>query len=174
MSEQSEQEKRIDELYDLVDGIETAMFVTQREDGQLVSRPMAFLLRMKNEKADGLGLPLPAGGVVIFENADGQTLLAGEDNVADHAIGDDVEFAVGDSPDVRYEVTELKRTGRTASFRVTVTNARDNPITSEIQIPFELSKKPSGLKRKNGGWMWRQSVPPNGQSVLEFATKQAR
>ena len=140
----------------------------------LVSRPMAFLLRMKNEKADGLGLPLPAGGVVIFENADGQTLLAGEDNVADHAIGDDVEFAVGDSPDVRYEVTELKRTGRTASFRVTVTNARDNPITSEIQIPFELSKKPSGLKRKNGGWMWRQSVPPNGQSVLEFATKQAR
>jgi hypothetical protein len=25
-----EQQKRIDELYDLVDGIETAMFVTQR------------------------------------------------------------------------------------------------------------------------------------------------
>ncbi len=41
MSEQNEQAKRIDELYDLVDGIETAMFVTQREDGQLVSRPMA-------------------------------------------------------------------------------------------------------------------------------------
>jgi len=36
-----EQHKRIDELYDLVDGIETAMFVTQRDDGQLVSRPMA-------------------------------------------------------------------------------------------------------------------------------------
>ena len=36
-----EQQKRIDELYDLVDGIETAMFVTQRGDGSLVSRPMA-------------------------------------------------------------------------------------------------------------------------------------
>jgi general stress protein 26 len=36
-----EQQKRIDELYELVDGIETAMFVTQRDDGQLVSRPMS-------------------------------------------------------------------------------------------------------------------------------------
>jgi general stress protein 26 len=36
-----EQQKRIDELYELVDGIETAMFVTQRDDGSLVSRPMA-------------------------------------------------------------------------------------------------------------------------------------
>lgn len=50
MSEQSEQEKRIDELYDLVDGIETAMFVTQREDGQLVSRPMAT--QKRNPVAD--------------------------------------------------------------------------------------------------------------------------
>lgn len=41
MDEQNEQDKRIDELYALVDGIETAMFVTQREDGALVSRPMA-------------------------------------------------------------------------------------------------------------------------------------
>lgn len=41
MEEQNEQQKRIDDLYELVDGIETAMFVTQRGDGALVSRPMA-------------------------------------------------------------------------------------------------------------------------------------
>jgi len=45
-----EQEKRIDELYDLIDGIETAMFVTQRDDGQLVSRPMAT--QKRNALAD--------------------------------------------------------------------------------------------------------------------------
>jgi general stress protein 26 len=33
--------KRIDELYDLIDGIEIAMFTTRRPDGRLVSRPMA-------------------------------------------------------------------------------------------------------------------------------------
>ena len=33
--------KKLDELYDLISGIEIAMFTTRRADGQLVSRPMA-------------------------------------------------------------------------------------------------------------------------------------
>src|SRR6266550_3720063 len=33
--------KKIDDLYDLIQGIETAMFTTRRPNGQLVSRPMA-------------------------------------------------------------------------------------------------------------------------------------
>ena len=33
-------EKKLDDLYRLVDGIEVAMFTTHRPDGQLVSRPM--------------------------------------------------------------------------------------------------------------------------------------
>jgi general stress protein 26 len=33
--------KKLDELYGLIDGIEIAMFTTRRQDGRLVSRPMA-------------------------------------------------------------------------------------------------------------------------------------
>lgn len=33
--------RKIDELYELIDGIEIAMFTTRRPDGRLVSRPMA-------------------------------------------------------------------------------------------------------------------------------------
>jgi general stress protein 26 len=33
-------EKKLDELYDLIDGIEVAMFTTRRADGHLVTRPM--------------------------------------------------------------------------------------------------------------------------------------
>jgi general stress protein 26 len=33
--------KKLEDLYDLIDGIEIAMFTTRRTDGQLVSRPMA-------------------------------------------------------------------------------------------------------------------------------------
>jgi len=33
-------EKKLDDLYDLIDGIEVAMLTTRRGDGQLVSRPM--------------------------------------------------------------------------------------------------------------------------------------
>jgi general stress protein 26 len=34
-------EQNLKDLYDLIDGIEIAMFTTRRPDGQLVSRPMA-------------------------------------------------------------------------------------------------------------------------------------
>lgn len=40
--------KKLDELYDLIDGIEVAMFVTRRPDGQLVSRPMATQTQAKD------------------------------------------------------------------------------------------------------------------------------
>src|SRR5689334_17346258 len=33
--------KKLDELYELIEGIEIAMFTTRRPDGRLVSRPMA-------------------------------------------------------------------------------------------------------------------------------------
>jgi general stress protein 26 len=33
--------KKLNELYDLIGGIEIAMFTTRRPDGRLVSRPMA-------------------------------------------------------------------------------------------------------------------------------------
>ena len=38
-------EKKLDDLYRLVDGIEIAMFTTRRPDGHLVSRPMATQAR---------------------------------------------------------------------------------------------------------------------------------
>ena len=34
-------DKKLDDLYDLIEGIEIAMFTTRRPDGRLVSRPMA-------------------------------------------------------------------------------------------------------------------------------------
>ena len=39
--------KKIDDLYDLIEGIETAMFTTRRSNGQLVSRPMATQHRIE-------------------------------------------------------------------------------------------------------------------------------
>jgi len=57
--------KKIDELYELIDGIEIAMFTTRRSDGALVSRPMAnqkriadadlvFVTNLESHKLDDL------------------------------------------------------------------------------------------------------------------------
>ncbi|MDP9204119.1 MAG: pyridoxamine 5'-phosphate oxidase family protein, partial [Gemmatimonadota bacterium] len=39
--------KKIDELYELIEGIETAMFTTRSVSGQLISRPMATQERIE-------------------------------------------------------------------------------------------------------------------------------
>jgi general stress protein 26 len=44
-------DKKLDDLYDLIDGIEIAMFTTRRADGQLVSRPMQM-----QERTSGVDL----------------------------------------------------------------------------------------------------------------------
>ena len=44
-------DKKLDDLYDLIEGIEIAMFTTRRADGRLVSRPMAT-----QTQADGADL----------------------------------------------------------------------------------------------------------------------
>lgn len=133
-----------------------------------------FLLRMKNVKDKGLGLPMPAGGVVLFEPVGGNLLLAGQDGVADRAIGDDVEFKVGSSPDVRVAVKPIINTLKKRSFRLTLTNARAVPVSAEILIPYELANTPKGLVRKNGGWMWRTTVPANGEAALGYELRVGR
>jgi general stress protein 26 len=58
-------EKKLDDLYELIDGIEIAMFTTRRPDGHLVSRPMAtqqrtpeadlwFVTNLDSQKLDEL------------------------------------------------------------------------------------------------------------------------
>lgn len=58
--------KKIEDLYDLIEGIEIAMFTTRRPDGHLVSRPMAtqtqaegtdlwFVTDIESNKLDELG-----------------------------------------------------------------------------------------------------------------------
>lgn len=60
-------EKKLDDLYALIDGVETAMLTTRRRDGQLVSRPMQtqrrttgtdlwFMTNVESEKFEELAL----------------------------------------------------------------------------------------------------------------------
>ncbi|MFL5623490.1 MAG: pyridoxamine 5'-phosphate oxidase family protein, partial [Gemmatimonadaceae bacterium] len=74
--------KKIDELYDLIRGIETAMFTTRGPNGQLVSRPMAtqdriegadlwFVTNVETHKLDDLALD-PHVNLSYFRNRSGE------------------------------------------------------------------------------------------------------
>lgn len=134
-------------------------------------QPMAIILRSKNVKEKGLGLPLPAGGLALFELVDGRSLLVGEDDMADHAIGEDVDIHAGNSPDVRWTLKAMSRDRDRESWRATITNARDVPVRAEIVIPYELARKPKGIERGKGGWLLKDDVPANGTAALDYMIK---
>ena len=131
-------------------------------------------LRMKNESKSGLGVPLPSGGVALFEDVAGQKLLAGRTNLRDHAINEEVEFRLKASPLIRMGQVQDEK-GRVT---LTVTNANAFAVQTEIGIAADADgdiRLPSTrLKRKDGLLSWFATVPANGSAILRYKVKVKR
>ncbi len=135
------------------------------------SQPMTLMLRGENKTEKGLGLPMPQGQVMIFENSSYGPLLAGEASLNDRAIGEEVELAVGQSSDVRMRVTQLSEKGDKQRWKVEITNARATPVNVEVEIPYELRGKPKGLAKVDGVPTWKATVAGNGDAALFYEVK---
>ncbi|HVJ01920.1 MAG TPA: hypothetical protein VM662_07025, partial [Sphingomonas sp.] len=131
-------------------------------------------LRTDNLDRQGLGLPLPAGAVAVFEEAGDASLLVGESRLADRAIGDEVEIETGESTDVRYTLVARPRSAKRQPFTASVTNARATPETFELAIPYKLASSSAELIERKGRKTWRVTVPANGEAKLDFALRLER
>jgi hypothetical protein len=150
------------------------VYTANANEGGEQPRSMSIVLRSKNVKEKGLGVPLPAGGLALFEPVEGRSLLVGEDDMADRAIGEEIEIHVGDSPDVRWSLKSVSRSERRQRWRVTVSNARDVPVKAELIIPYELANKPKGVERGKGGWLLKAEVAAQGTAELSYEIKLGR
>lgn len=139
--------------------------------GSTRPQPMPFLLRSTNTREKGLGVPLPAGGLALFETVAGYRLLAGRNNVADLAVGETVELSLGQSPDVQWTLTRVSETAERQEWRVDITNARSVPVSVQVIVAGELAEKPEGLERGPGGWILPVEVPDNGTASVRYAIK---
>ena len=121
--------------------------------------PATRTLVTRNRLAEGLGLPLPAGGIVLFAEQGGATLVVGEGSVDDKAVGEDVEIDVGEAPGVRVRQVAAK-----GSVDLTVTNDGATPIRFEASILSRAGKLDTrtSLSRRNGHPLWSVTVPANG------------
>ena len=129
-----------------------------------------ILLRMQNEKTEGLGLPLPSGGVVVMQRQYGEDMLLGDGDMADKAIGEEVEISAGSSDQVRIQQTVIANDRKKRTIMIIVTNALDARAPVEITLPrlngFDM-KSDAKLKKKDGQWLWETTVPANGQRVMK-------
>ncbi|MCY7339367.1 MAG: hypothetical protein LH465_05365 [Sphingomonas bacterium] len=120
----------------------------------------------RNRTADGLGLPLPAGGLVLFADRDGRPILIGEGFVADGAVGEDVEIAVGEAPGVR----AVQRRLDDNRAELVVTNDGPAPIRYEAEFMTDGAKLKADarLGARHGRPLWAVTVPANGSATLRY------
>ena len=132
---------------------------------------VSYILRSSNDAKNGLGVPLPAGTVAVFENSFFGPLLAGEAALQDRAVNDEVEMEVGSSADVRLSVIQTRQSKRKTGWQAVVTNARDHPVDFEMEIPYELSGRVRGVTAIDGVPTWRVTVPANDEAKLSYTIK---
>jgi len=130
--------------------------------------PARRVLVTRNRVAEGLGAPLPGGPVQLFGAAGGRTFLLGQGEIADRAVGEDVEIEVGEAPGVTSRVEAETGSG---DYRLIVTNDQAVPISFEAE--FEAGGggrfRPLGrLTRRNGRPLWTVTVPANGSASLHY------
>ena len=142
-----------------------------------------LLLRLRNQEGDGLGLPLPGGGVTLMETVDGRSLFAGQARFEDKGIGLPVELAFGEAVGltVTQEIIDddtLETRGiflRRATLEIAVRNDKANPAEVEI-VPSEWNHDGFRIVRASrrqlitdGGYpAWRFTLPPGGEQTLRY------
>ena len=161
---------------------QVAFMVKDRITGQLVYRSRAYgmaledpqmLFRFRNRKADGIGEPLPAGKVVVYQGSEWGRMLVGEGDTPDKALEEEVEWAFGEPTQVTVDVAtgdgSAKR-GTTAT--ATIRNA--NPFAVRYEIDFPTGDRttytglPGRLTAKPGKRVWAATIPANGAVRLAW------
>lgn len=150
-----------------------------RINGSSADEP-ELLLRFTNDKASGLGAPIPAGRVVLFGSGASRPVLLGEASVEDKAVGEKVEIAAGPQPGVTAEIEDISSAQLPLDverYRLTVTNRTGAAIAYEAEFEIEddqaLRSPSARLARRNGRPLWLVSVPSGGTAVLDYTVRRA-
>jgi hypothetical protein len=147
--------------------------------GSPIKDPVMVFYKFKNEEKAGLGIPLPAGNLRVYQkDSKGGLLFIGEDHI-DHTPKDEfISVKIGNAFDVVSErkQTDYKSLGSRLwemEFEITLRNHKDTPITVQVNEPIggDWEMLSSTYKyTKTSAWAAQFDVPvkANGESVLKY------
>jgi hypothetical protein len=147
--------------------------------GTPIKDAVMVLYKFKNEEKAGLGIPLPAGNLRVYQkDSKGGLLFIGEDHI-DHTPKDEfISVKIGNAFDVVSErkQTDYKNLGShlwEMEFEITLRNHKDTPITVQVNEPIggDWEMLSSSYKyTKTSAWAAQFDVPvkANGESVLRY------
>src|SRR5580765_2496075 len=151
----------------------------RQNPGSPIKDAVMVYYKFKNEEKAGLGIPIPAGNVRVYQkDSKGGILFVGEDHI-DHTPKDEnFSVHIGNAFDV---VSERKQTDFKSiasnvwemEFEITLRNHKDIPITVQVNEPVggDWEMLNSSYKyTKTSAWAAQFNVPvdKNGTSVLHY------
>jgi hypothetical protein len=150
--------------------------------GSPIKDAVMVFYKFKNEEKAGLGMPLPAGNLRVYQkDSKGGVLFVGEDRI-DHTPKDEmITVHIGNAFDV---VSERKQTDfkkiadriYEMEFEITIRNHKDTPITVEANEPIGGSWEmlASNFKAtKTSAWAAQFQIPvdKNGTATLKYRVR---
>jgi hypothetical protein len=150
--------------------------------GSPLKDPVMVFYKFKNEERAGLGMPLPAGSVRVYQkDSKGGVLFIGEDHI-DHTPKDEtINVHIGNAFDIiaEHKQTDFKKIASNVyemEFEVTLRNHKDTPITVQVNEPIGgswemLSSTYKFTKTAAFAAQFQVPLDKNGTSVLKYRVR---
>jgi hypothetical protein len=109
--------------------------------GNAIPQPVKVYYRFKNEEKGGLGMPLPAGTVRVYQaDSKGGVQFVGEDNIQHTPKDETLKIYIGTAFDVVCErkQTDYKKLASNLSemeYAITLRNHKGGPVTVAVREP---------------------------------------
>jgi hypothetical protein len=110
--------------------------------GNAIPQPVKVFYRFKNDEKSGLGMPLPAGTIRVYQaDSKGGAQFAGEDDITHTPKDESLHIYVGNAFDVVCERKQMdyKKLGSNLyemEYQITLRNHKDAPVTVEVREPI--------------------------------------
>ncbi len=154
----------------------------QQTPGAPLKDPVMVYYKFKNEEKNGLGIPLPAGNVRVYQkDSKGGILFAGEDRIDHTPKDEEVDIHIGNAFDVvaEHKQTDYKHVDTHTwefEYEVTLRNHKDAPIVVQVNEPIGgdwemLSSTYKYTKTAAFAAQFNVPVAKDGTSVLKYRVR---
>ncbi len=151
----------------------------QQTPGSPIKDPVMVYYKFKNAEKAGLGMPLPAGNLRVYQkDSRGGVLFIGEDHINHTPKDEDITVHIGNAFDVVAErkQTDFKKIDTHVwemEYEITLRNHKDTPIVVQVNEPIggDWEMLSSSYKyTKTGAFAAQFDVPveKDGTAVLKY------
>lgn len=151
----------------------------QRYSGPEDEKSVDVYITLKNDNASGLGLPLPAGTVRLYQSsADSNTLFLGEDRMAHTGENEKIRLKTGQAFDLKAErkQTDYKQITsqmHETEWEITLRNSKEQPVEISVieTLPYNSQWKmiaESQPHEKESAFQIRYRVQVPAMTELKF------